>query len=117
MPALLTIHTDYRPHFVLVRGPVERTRTICFLVQVQALLRETENHYQLKKSSVIYRKRLGAFYPGPVVSYPQPPNRPHNLHLSQQRVLKRQNKPFTLSQWRGVQTLGVPRDCGQDLEN
>lgn len=37
------------PTLFSVRGPVERIRTICSLVQVQALPRETENHYQLKK--------------------------------------------------------------------
>lgn len=37
------------PILFLVRGPTEGVRTICFLVQVQALPRETENHYQLEK--------------------------------------------------------------------
>lgn len=33
----------------LDRGPVEGIGTISFLVQVQALPRKTENHYQLNK--------------------------------------------------------------------
>lgn len=110
-------HANYDPTLFSATGPMRGARTMCFLVQVQALPRETENHYQLKKkkSSVIYRKWLEALYPASVVSCPQSPNHPHNLQFCGQRALTRQNKPFTLSQWRWILKSGVHCDCRQSL--
>lgn len=105
------------PHFVFSHRTYERSQNNVLLGSSSGFTKRDRKSLPAgkKKSSVIYRKWLEALYPASVVSCPQSPNHPHNLQFCGQRALTRQNKPFTLSQWRWILKSGVHCDCRQSL--
>lgn len=106
-------HTDYWPHFVFSQRTYGRSQNNLLLSSSSGFAERDRKSLPVGESSVIYRKWLKVLYPGPVVSCPQSPNHPHNLHFCRQRVLNHQKEPFTLSQWRWMWKLGDQGDCGE----
>lgn len=112
----LTTHADYWPTLFVVRGPIEEPEQFACWFKFR-LCRERQEIITSWKSSVIYRKWLEVSYPGPMVSCPQSPNHPHNLHFCQQWVWRGQSKPITLSRWWGCRRLEFSGTVGKTLRS